>query len=419
MKRLFSIILILLLVAAGNASDSRLFSLGINSNYFIQDYTNVTLFPTALIKNPDVVYVNGNLNYAWNGGIHYQVFNSLLVGMRVTSELHLIDYSDTGINIFSPFGYPNGDFVDDGYDVFFAYHLQKNLGLGLQFTYKESSYSTKDSGIDDSKTDRFMTWYEFAGGAYIEMSNILWAEFSARYITRNFERNMQSSDPNVLIKPDGHSTLQFDGRLSYEWKKNTTIVPYANFSMVGAGAKNNLGSSINEDIINLTLGVANVITLDNQTVIFGGLGLRMSNTTWEEKLSGPNPPGEEYNVLTLPFLHGGVDAPLSKYFNFRFAFYKLLTSVEEIDPYYTGVTGDEWEATTEEFTEKPFGAVIGMSMKFKNYEIDLVFGDNIFGGMQFGPFSSGGYMGGNGVFSRVSVNYFFGRKITENTEEKD
>ncbi len=66
---------------------------------------------------------------------------------------------------------------------------------------------------------------------------------------------------------------------------------------------------------------------------------------------------------------------------------------------------------------KPFGAIIGMSMKFENYEIDFVFGDNIFGGMEFGPFSNnGGYMGGDGVFSRISVNYFFGR---ESKEEKE
>jgi len=392
MKKLIIICLVLLFILSSIfASETRIQSLGLNAQYFIKDYNNVKLFPTALEINPNVAFVDGQFQKYMYGGLHYKIIENLYLGLRLSSERIEIAFND--LQTFA-------QETEDGYTLLFGYRINERLTGGFQFTHKGSRYSYENDLSSSSKLKENTSWNELVLGVRMQVNPQLEAEGSLRFIKRSFESKRSGYDPEVQVKPDGHSTLQIDGRAFYELTEIMYLAPYFNLTLQGEGAKYEMGK-INRKTRNFLLGVAHVIKPDDETAIFGGIGLRINNSNTEEEQDTLSIADTKNNHFTFPFFNGGAEAALSKYFTLRFSFFKNLTSVTHQQPL-------EWidrsQKEEEKFSQKNFGVLIGGQMQFKNYKIDLVFGDNVFGR---DPWFSYYYIGESGTVAWFSVTYNF------------
>jgi hypothetical protein len=387
------------------AGETRVNNLGLNAQYFIKDYSNVKLFPTAVSINPNVIYGDIDYDNFIYSGIHYKLNDMIQFGVKISSEKFEIKNSDL---------HSSAEDTEDGYSLFGCFQPFNSLSVGAFFNNKGSEYSNKDDYSDhtfEEQTSR----NEYAVGARFAPTNVLEVEASMRLVTRFFESKNSTSTPKVHRKPDGHNTFQIDGRAFLNFWEKAYLAPYFNMTFRGQGFtqeyedKNN-NYTYDESETNFLLGVSYVIQPADDINVFSGVGMRFNFITYKTDYKTTHDPGEdEKNTYTFPFFVGGVEAPLSKYFALRFSAFKNLSTIKEVDGYYY----DKQYKDELKYTDKSFGILLGGQAKFRNYKIDLTVGDNFFGNQSW---FSDYYQNENGIIALIGVTYEFDSIIPEEKE---
>lgn len=380
MKKLFSLIVVALLVAStAFATGTRVGTMGGNDQ-IIKDRTNIGMYPQLVTAYPNMMYgeINGGGALNTVGG-HY----ALPMG-----TLGLVFTADPIGNTFSPvtpipqklgllYGYDMGDMV---------------IGLGLSM-YGES-YKAEITKPAEDKTETG------ASGLGINVGLSMMKALDVGIHFNMFSWVNNAADGKVINEGSGNSDFGLDGRYAIEMSPTYKLIPYVSFALVGEGWKGGPagadGDELKTSTMDLDIGIGNNMHFaDNKVMAVANAGIAMNNTTtdWTPKV-GTATTGKE-NHSMLPYFTIGLEGEMYSWLDIRMGAQKM----------WHGKSTEDNDGNKESWGDVMDGYFVGAGFHFGGLDIDAQVNPNF---LLSGPnFISGGV---NDLATQLTLTYAFDRK---------
>jgi len=391
------------------ASETRIVTMGYNTNFYIRDSYNIWAFPSTIVNYQNMVVGESSLdNQLWSGGIHIPLSQSVVVGIYTSNEKADISFTDTDYL---------GDQADHQFDVFLGVDgVNTDFGLHLQTFSKKATYTNAANA--DFNWEEKLGRLGFEGGISHKMNSQTRLDATIFYQASSFSNVMVGLDPDQYLEPYKYSYIGLGARMFYALSSKSMIVPFVSYASGGEGYQwlvtednNPVGDpfkSYRESGSMYVVGVAyDLMPKENNLVTLAAGVEGMSGKPEVAYYTAPTPLPVlgEMSYQTMPFINIGLESRIAKWLDARFSFYELLHSETEKDP----VSATQLDEFVE--TGSSYAANFGLAFHLKNFDVDvLVDTDAAADFLHYGPYLLSGHnYDMHGMFSQVSVTYRFGK----------
>ncbi len=373
-KLCFVIVITALLSSTLFSSETRIGTLG-QEGIFLNDPSNVMLFPGTLVQFSDLVITEMRTLYdneMYTIGIHMGYDNmasGLYINQPISSSVlqaGLDEFASNGVTLGSPlnnsyvfmFGMPLAGF-DAGFGLVTAGTSQDNGTLE-----ETATYLAVLAGISNSRMDL---------GVKIELPSI--------------EHNV-SGGANTEFSGFGISA---QGRYNWRTIKGARIFPIAQLGFASAGYKNGQETDFSGLMVRAGVGVEKAIN-ENNLLIVGLEAFGYSSYTGDDKTADVK---TTTSTMTLPGIYIGIESQIADWLIGRVG--ARHTNISQT----TEVTGGD-DLVQDGST---FKVDLGLGMEFGNFLLDFAVNEGI---IFDGPNVLSGAT--NNLSSRLSITYNFGEE---------
>jgi hypothetical protein len=392
MKKLVLAMLIIAVAMPAFASDTRVRSLGSQTAPFIEDNSNVFMWPATLVNYANLFTVTAG---------YYDVVKS---------------YDDRGYyddSMTAQFGLTYGLGEDNKYGVFGIWFQEHTWGpnesgawFGPGPNFSEDvynkwnlmwalSFETIDIGIRWERADES---YEGTGGGetyqdYMSYSTLglglRWDISDATYLDAAFDYTTvgytyQDGDTEI-IEADNKGIMALRARMFYEWTDVITWVPYFSYKGGDLSIKSNETNMPDDECVGikgymLDFGLAANINVNDDNLIIVGIE-PYGIYSGEASECGSAADVDKVKMTILPGFVLGLESDVKDWLTFRIGCDKaLLKTTFESTP--SG--GEKYE---DAYTWAPFNWHLGLGFHVGDFDIDLLVNKEA-------PFSMGYWMTG-------------------------
>ena len=436
LKKMSALLTILLLLSVNlMASDTRISALGYRANFYVSDYNNMIIFPSAVNTYNNLIYFEsmGQGQHSpstsaviagtgiWRGGLIFNLSKRFVLGFVLDSRTENLAESDTkfsglsglvsrGGNLF-----PENLLYNSGMSSTEASHKftivsgmqMSSITLGLSLTAHKSYLSYTNPEHSNVNFNDELSSSLLVIGVSSKIGRRSKFEGSVLYNTGDFKHVDASRDTAQYKAPYGYNSYGVNLRLFYAFSKKVLVVPFVSY-ISGSGGYTNLVRDINKTsniksykkiYSTYSAGVGVDILPFERTMLVTAVGITGASLTTEQILfSGTPDPATEYSYRAMPFVSMGLEANLNKWMGVRFTCYELIEKMKITNMFNTG--------DQAELSESGFDAVFGFWFKLKRFTIDTIVdtkADNDFLHNPFDIFSGTG----NQLFTQLSLTYNF------------
>jgi len=396
-------VLVFLLLLAFNtqASDTRVTTLGYKANFYIRDYNNVSIFPSAITNYNGLFFIEslGSGQHSpstssitpgtgiWRGGVFIKLGKRFTLGIMLDSRSEEITESDTKFSGFSGLInrstglYTAPSLYNSGLGPTEASHKLSLLGglrmstidLGFSITTHSSELTYTNPENSSLNFSDELSSSMFSIGISTKAGRRSRLEGSILYHTGDFKHIDAARDTAQYRAPYGYNAYGTNLRLFYAFSKKTILIPFLSY-VSGSSGYTNLVKDANKtdgirsykDVYSVyTAGLGFDIFPHDKTLLAIATGITGASLSSETVLlSGSANPSTEYTYKATPFVSAGLEAHLTKWMGARFTFYELMEKMNVTNMF---TTGDK-----AEMSESGFDAVFGLWFKFSHFTIDTV-----------------------------------------------
>lgn len=418
-----------------HASDTRIAALGYKASFYIRDYNNVSLFPSAITNYGGLFFIESLANGQhapsasstvpgtgiWRGGVFIQIGERFTFGFMLDSRSENITESDTKFTGFNGLINRSSGVYDllplynSGLASTEASHRFTLLG-GLKMSAIDLGFSLTKHGSELTYSNPENSSLNFSD----ELSSSLFSigistkagrrsrfEGSIIYHTGDFRHIIAARDTAQYKAPYGYNAYGVNFRIFYAFSKKTILVPFISYLSGSSGYTNLVKGTDKTDGVRSYKNVYSVYNAGlgfdifpyEKTLLTIASGITGAFKSSETILStGSADPASEYKYKALPFVSVGLEAHLTRWMGARFSFYELLEKMKVTNMFFTG--------DAVNMSESGFDAVFGLWFKLGRFTIDTVVdtkavNDFLHNSMRILSGSE------NPVFTQMSITYNF------------
>jgi len=405
MKKAVAVMVLLsvfLSVTSATASRTRVNALG-NVNLYVKDDANISLFPSAVTRYPNLVNLESSSYYPGYGETRYGPIEGGI----------LLDLGRTGvfgffINRFPqdvPYG-PDVDpyfesEVDSKLDLFYGKSLE-GLDLGLNFYWLGRSREEQDADPEDEEYKKSLSvlGWQVGMGKRLAKGDV---EGTIWYETTDFT---DEEDGETLKEPEGYRSIGIRGRVFQQITEGFTLVPFGEYVNIGRGYTSDISESnieLDYKYTNLTGGFGFNLAPQKHLLVILHVGVALSKQEWKysdiSEDIGQYRSEYDSKYTDFPFYGFGIEAELAHWLTARFGARKLVQSMEHE---YRNLYETEWERREQKGSQAPGQMYLGAGFSFRDWVFDVQVAESF---LHYGPNFLSGY--DDRIFSRVSVTRRF------------
>lgn len=396
MKKLVLAMLIIAVAMPAFASDTRVRSLGSMTAPFIEDNSNVFMWPATLAGYANLMTVTAGYYGVVRGyddrgeydddmtaqfGLTYGLGEDNKYGVfGIWFQEHTWGPSPFGA--WGPGAPGNEDYTDD---VFNKWNLMWALGfetidIGIHFERADEGQYADDNG---DKYENYSSYQTLGLGLRWNISDETLLDLAFDYISVGYTYQAMGSDE--VFEADSKSIMALRARMFYEWTDVITWVPYFNYKGGTLSYKSSeSGYYGDEDCwglkgFQLDFGLAANINVNDDNLLIVGIepyGLYKG----EPAECGSDAGSEEMSMTIFPAFILGLESDVKDWLTFRVGCSKALLKTKGT---YSG-EGDSYEQYE---TWAPFEWQLGLGFHVGDFDIDLLVNKEA-------PFSMGYWMTG-------------------------
>jgi len=382
------------------ASDTRIASLGYKSNFYVRDYHNITLFPSAVTNYKNTFFIEslGMGQHVpsstetvpgtgmWRGGFFVKLTERFSLGFILDSRREDISKSDTEFSGLGGLIERTGIMTDMGlsqHDISGTEASHRismvggmrmssiDIGFSLTTHTSEMSYTNPETSdlnfSDELKSSLFTIGVSTKAGRRARL------EGSIMYHNSDFRHVESARDTAQYRSPSGYNSFGGSARLFYAFTKRVILVPFVNYisgssgytSLVDDLSKNSNTKSYKESYSIYTAGLGfDILPTDRSMVIIAAGITGRTNKTETVVIRGTAPLNHEYSYRAFPFISAGFETNLTSWMGVRASCYELLENLDVTNLFETG--------DNVTMKESGFDAVFGLWFSLGKLTLDAI-----------------------------------------------
>ena len=393
MKKLVLAMLIIAVAMPAFASETRVRSLGPQTAPYLEDDSNVFMWPATLVNYANLFTITAGyydvVKYGDDRGYYDDYMTArfgLTYGLGEDNRFGVFgiwfqehSYGPNAMGAWmGPFGYT--DFSDDVYNkwnLMWALAFE-TIDIGVRIERademaKEVGATTYEDYISYSTLGLGLRW-DFSDAAYLDVA------FDYTAVGYTYQ-----DGGDEIIEADSKSITALRARMFYEWTDVITWVPYFSYKGGNLSLKSNESGFYGDDECwgikgyMLDFGLAANINVNDDNLIIIGIepyGLYSG----EPSECGSDADSETAKMTIFPGFVLGLESDVKDWLTFRAGCDKALLKTT-----FEGTTGGE--AYTDDYTWAPFNWYLGLGFHVGDFDIDLLVNKEA-------PFSMGYWMTG-------------------------
>lgn len=371
MARLIPALLLVVLSAVpGTGSLSRVSALG-DVEYTLFDESNIWRFPSSIVDYSylfgiDVFGVDDSVE-GMAGFIHRYSFGvvGLYASNRYMDRIGAEFVPETG-SVEELLSFPVT--ADQKVDLFYGF-TRPSWDAGIRLSWWGGRNSSFIDTLQTSSKVQESRILKLQLGAGIELSQKVYWENSVEMsmlTARHEENGIEVSTMN-----SGYD-LTFRSRYIRDISRRASIIPFMEFSAISLDVENSSSSdTLTLEGIKLVGGVGVNHDMGQASVMMAELFFETASTTYKHRDTPDHEAVYETVYYTFPGIRVGLDTPLFSWLDIMMGFKKSIGYIrseypEQGDGVATGMSVDRKE-------EQPFEATLGLGMKLREMEFDLMF----------------------------------------------
>lgn len=397
MKKLVLAMLIIAVAMPAFGSQTRVRSLGSMTAPFIEDDSNVFMWPATLASYANIVQITAGYYDVVKWGDDRGEYDDdmtaqfgMTYGLGEDNKYGVLGMwwqeNTWGPNMqgmwWGPGAPGNYDFSDNVYN---KWNLMWALGfetidIGVRFERADEGYYQDDNS---DKYENYTSYTTLGLGLRWNLSDAAYMDIAFDYTTVGYTYKQMGSDET--LEADSKSIMALRARMFYEWTDVITWVPYFSYKGGTLSYKSSESGYYDDDDCwglkgyQLDFGLAANINVNDDNLIIVGIepyGIYKG----EPADCGSDAGSEEMSQTIFPGFVFGLESDVKDWLTFRIGCSKALLKTEGI---YEG-EGDSYE---EYWTWAPFEWQLGLGFHVGDFDIDLLVNREA-------PFSMGYWMTG-------------------------
>ena len=397
MKKLILAILVIAVAMPAFASETRVRALGPMTAPFIEDDSNVFMWPATLVNYANLVTVTAGyydvIKWGDDRGYYDDSMTAkfgLTYGLGEDNRFGVFGIwwqEDTwGPNYlgdwWGPYGGGTTSFsenVFNKWNVMWALAFE-TIDIGIHIERADQGYYADQDG---EKDEDYISYQTLGLGLRWNMNDATYMDIAFDYTSVGFTYKEMGVD--ATVEADKKSIMAFRARMFYEWTDVITWVPYFNYKFGDLSLKSSESGYYDDDDCwgikgyQFDLGLAANINVNDDNLIIVGIepyGLYKG----EPSECGSDAGSEEEKLTILPGFVFGLESDVKDWLTFRIGCSKALMKTE----YKYTAEGTNYE---ESWTWAPFDWQLGLGFHVSDFDIDLLVNREV-------PFSMGYWMTG-------------------------
>ena len=384
---LFVLTIILVAVTYSYPSETRIYTLGSESNLLIDD-TNIYNYPSSLEGFANRIIVEKGF-YPYSDSLANLAFLKNLgkignVGFLFNkNDIPTFPKTSNQTIISQPYALPG---------IIYSVRVKDALMLGISGEYGLSANNDDKEGTNNDITNQSSVYSGTFGLSYI-LGEVNTIELSVKI---NGYRFTFTQGNNFSFKNDNNLSTVFNARFLFFLNDYLTFIPFLKFSTTDLSSIESIFGQITPTSVKRLaterkagLGINFVPSEENRIII----GAIYNNNIYEQTIT----PGGEDTTITnnyIPELVGGIESDITSWFTLRAGFTKSFhTRRIQASNGITDVITDK---------DSPFSLSTGCGIKLGSIVIDGVLNKDF-------PFACGYLLSGiqQPLFTRISATYLF------------
>ncbi len=394
MKKLVLAILIIAVAMPAFASETRVRALGPMTAPFIEDDSNVFMWPATLASYANLVTITAGYydvvkhgeNRGWYDNNMTARFG-LTYGLGEDNRFGVLGmwweeytYGPNNMSWAGPWGYT--DFSENVYNkwnIMWATEFE-TIDIGIRIERADQGYYYD---VDGEKDEDYISYTTLGFGLRWELNDETCMDLAFDYTSVGYTYKVMGFDE--VIEADSKNIMGFRARMFYEWTDVITWVPYFSYKFGTLSLKSNeSGFYADTDCwgvkaFQLDFGLAANINVNDDNLIIVGIepyGLYKG----EPAECGSDAGSEEEKMTIMPGFVFGLESDVKDWLTFRAGCDKALIKADY--KYEDEVTSEEGK-----YTWAPFNWYLGLGFHVGDFDIDLLLNKEV-------PFSMGYWLTG-------------------------
>ena len=394
MKKLVLAMLIIAVAMPAFASETRVWALGPMTAPFIEDDSNVFMWPATLAGYANLVTITAGyydvVKYGDDRGYYDDYMTAkfgLTYGLGEDNKYGVFGIwwaeHTWGPNEMGAWAGPGG-YTSFSEDVYNKFNLMwalafETIDIGIRFERADEAYKGESAGVT---FEDYISYTTLGLGLRWNLSDETLLDVAFDYTSVGYT---YQDGGDEIIEADSKSIMAFRGRMFYEWTDVITWVPYFNYKMGTLSLQSNEEGFYDPDEcwgmkgFQLDLGLAANINVNDDNLIIVGIepyGLYKG----EPADCGSDAETGDMQMTIFPGFVFGLESDVKDWLTFRAGCDKALLKTT-----YTGEA--EGESYEEYYTWAPFNWYLGLGFHVSDFDIDLLLNNEV-------PFSMGYWLTG-------------------------
>lgn len=397
MKKLVLVLIMIAVAMPAFASDTRVRSLGSATAPYIEDNSNVFMWPATLVNYANLLTVTAGyydvIKWGDDRGDYDDDMTAqfgLTYGLGEDNKYGVFGMwwqeHTWGPNMMGmwagPYGPGTTDFSDNVYNkwnIMWALAFE-TIDIGVRFERAdEGSYYD----MDGEKDEDHISYTTFGLGLRWDISDATYMDVAFDYTTVGYTYKDMGSDET--IEADSKSIMAFRARMFYEWTDVITWVPYFSYKGGSLSLKSSESGYYDDDECwglkgyELDFGIAANLNVNDDNLIIVAME-PYGVAKGEPAECGSDAGSGDVSQTIFPAFALGLESDVKDWLTFRIGCSKALLKYEETY---------EAEGTKSEgsYTWAPFAWQLGLGFHVGDFDIDLLVNKEA-------PFSMGYWMTG-------------------------
>jgi hypothetical protein len=394
MKKIVLAMLIIAVAMPAFASETRVRALGSMTAPFIEDNSNVFMWPATLTGYANQVTITAGyydvVKWYDDRGYYDNDMTAkfgLTYGLGEDNKYGVLGMwwqeHTYGPNYMGDWAGPNGytDFSDNVYN---KWNLMWALGfetidIGISFNRADEMYLGEGG---DVKYEDHISYTTLGLGIRADLGDAAYMDAAFDYTTVGYT---YQDGGDEIIEADAKGIMALRARMFYEWTDVITWVPYFSYKWGNLSLQSNESGFYADDEcygmkgFQLDIGIAANINVNDDNLIIVGIE-PYGSYKGEPSDCGPDAETGEEKMTIFPGFVFGLESDVKDWLTFRAGCDKALLK--------TTYNGDyEGIAYEENYTWAPFNWYLGLGFHVSDFDIDLLLNKEV-------PFSMGYWMTG-------------------------
>lgn len=381
MKKLFSLIVVILLISStAFATATRVGTMGGNDQ-IVRDRSNIGMYPQIVVEHPNLMY--GKINGA---GTLHEVGGDYALPVGTLALYFTADPMNHNFSPVNP--------IDQKLGLVYGYDLGGDMVIGLGLSMYGNSYKAEITKPAENKTETS------ASGLGIDVGFSMMKALDLGLFFNMYSWTHNAADGKVISEGSGNSDFGLSGRYALEMSPTYKLIPYFGFGLMGEGWKGGpAGADGDEQTVStmvLDLGLGNNMHFaDNKVMAVAAVGIQMINATDEFKPKVGTATTDKDNHSAIPYFNLGVEGEMYSWLTLRMGAEKM----------WHGRTTEDTDGNKESWGNVMDGYFVGAAFTFGGLLIDAQVNP---GFLLSGPnFVSGN---ANDIATEVTLTYYFDKK---------